>query len=91
MLPSSQIMQLKEELESERVRPEDGVEDAALETLRESASALCEERDQLLEILRSLREEKSQIKTIVEEKEDVVSCRDVQKSFSGLHRDREIT
>lgn len=88
MLPSPQIMQLKEELESERVRTKDGVEDAALETLRASVSALDEERDQLLEILRSLREEKSQIKTVVDEKEDLVRGRFLLKVFvehpSGL-------
>ncbi|XP_034156118.2 centromere-associated protein E isoform X2 [Pangasianodon hypophthalmus] len=70
------IMQLREELESAAAerdellsgRAKDAVEDAALETIQTSVSALCEERDQLLEILQGLREEKNQMSSELEEK-----------------------
>ncbi|MCJ8747829.1 hypothetical protein PDJAM_G00157970 [Pangasius djambal] len=70
------IMQLREELESATAerdellsgRTTSAVEDAALETIQTSVSALCEERDQLLEILQGLREEKNQMSSELEEK-----------------------
>lgn len=68
---SSQIMQLQMELQSataERDLLSEQTQEAALETIRASASTLGEERDQLLEILQGLREEKSQMSTELEEK-----------------------
>lgn len=74
-LMSSQIVQLREELQTAAAerddllsrRTEDGVEDATLETIRASLSSINEERDQLLEILQSLREEKNQMCSELEE------------------------
>lgn len=73
---SSQIMQLREELQfatAERdellsARTQHAVDDSALETMRASVSALSEERDQLLEILQGLRGEKNQMSRELEEK-----------------------
>ncbi|XP_027012210.2 centromere-associated protein E isoform X2 [Tachysurus fulvidraco] len=70
------IVQLREELQTAAAerddllsrRTEDGVEDATLETIRASLSSLNEERDQLLEILQSLREEKNQMCSELEER-----------------------
>ncbi|XP_062866436.1 centromere-associated protein E isoform X2 [Trichomycterus rosablanca] len=75
-----QIMQLSEELQSAStqrddilgVEGKDDVENAALETIQASMSSLGEERDQLLEVLQGLRDEKSQMKSDLEEKDDMV-------------------
>lgn len=40
--------------------------------MRANVSSLAEERQQLLDVLQGLREEKSQMKNILEEKEDMV-------------------
>ncbi|KAK2817883.1 hypothetical protein Q7C36_021816 [Tachysurus vachellii] len=70
------IVQLREELQTAAAErddllnriTEDAVEDATLETVRASLSSLNEERDQLLEILQSLREEKNQMCSELEER-----------------------
>lgn len=75
-LTSSQIVQLREELQStatERYKllsrkTEDTVEDASLEMIRSSLSSVSEERDQLVEILQALREEKNQMCNELKEK-----------------------
>lgn len=61
---SSQIMQLQMELQSERGVLSERTQD----TISVSVSALGEERDQLLELLQGLREEKSRMSTELEEK-----------------------
>ncbi|KAF5902614.1 centromere-associated protein E, partial [Clarias magur] len=67
------ITQLRQELESATAkRTKDTVEDSALETMRANVSALNEERDQLLETLQGVREEKNQMKALLEEKEDMI-------------------
>ncbi|KAM9454725.1 centromere-associated protein E [Clarias gariepinus] len=67
------ITQLRQELESAAAeRTKDAVEDAALETMRANVSALSEERDQLLETLQGVREEKNQMKNLLEEQEDMI-------------------
>ncbi|XP_058236857.1 centromere-associated protein E [Hemibagrus wyckioides] len=70
------IVQLREELHSTATErdellsrsTEDTVEDASLEMIRSSLSSLSEERDQLVEILQGLREEKNQMCNELEEK-----------------------
>lgn len=72
MVMSSQIVQLQEELQS-AIAERDGLLrertlDAGSETIRASVSALGEERDQLLEMVQGLREEKDQMSAELEEK-----------------------
>ncbi|KAK3511021.1 hypothetical protein QTP70_029023 [Hemibagrus guttatus] len=70
------IVQLQEELQSTATerdellsrRTKDTVEDASLEMIRGSLSSLNEERDQLVEILQGLREDKNQMCNELEEK-----------------------
>lgn len=68
-------MQLRGELESstaESVGATDAAEEAELEMVRPSVSAISEERDQLLELLQGLREEKNQMRSQLEEKNRAV-------------------
>ncbi|XP_072512902.1 centromere-associated protein E [Salminus brasiliensis] len=74
------IVQLREELQSTSAerdellcpRTKDCVEDIGLEMVQANVTALSEERDQLLEILQGLREEKNQMKSDLEEKDEMM-------------------
>lgn len=69
-------MQLRGELESataESVGATDAAEEAELEMVRPNVSTLSEERDQLLELLQDLREEKNQMSSQLEEKNHAVN------------------
>ncbi|XP_053471518.1 centromere-associated protein E isoform X3 [Ictalurus furcatus] len=66
------IIQLREEREvttaDRDAETKDSAVDAALETIQARVSTLSEERDQLLEILQGLREEKNQMSSELEDK-----------------------
>ncbi|KAF4075058.1 hypothetical protein AMELA_G00230190 [Ameiurus melas] len=59
---------LREELKVTTADRDTATNDAALEMIQASVSALSEERDQLLEILQGLREEKDQMSSELEDK-----------------------
>ncbi|KAI4891029.1 hypothetical protein NFI96_013890, partial [Prochilodus magdalenae] len=89
------IMQLKEELQSISAekdqllcpRAADGVQNAALEMVQANVAALTEERDQLLEILQGLREEKNQIKADLEEKDEMLMQLREELQFTSAEKD----
>lgn len=71
-----QVKQLKEDVQSVCVDGDHGAPEKALELelerMQTSIGCLTEERDQLQEILQGLREEKSQLKGELEEKDELV-------------------
>ncbi|XP_037399048.1 centromere-associated protein E isoform X2 [Pygocentrus nattereri] len=89
------IMQLREELQSasaERdqflcLRTKDDMEDTALKMIEANVAALTEERDQLLEILQGLREEKNQMKTDLEEKDGMLMQLREELHFTSAEKD----
>ncbi|XP_017313628.1 centromere-associated protein E isoform X3 [Ictalurus punctatus] len=79
-----QVKQLKEDLQSacserDKIESEKALE-SELERMQTSISSLTEERDQLQEILQGLREEKSQLKRELEEKDELIICFQSQSS-----------
>ncbi|KAL7845850.1 hypothetical protein AOLI_G00240420 [Acnodon oligacanthus] len=90
------IMQLREELKSASTerdqllcsRSKDDMEDTALEMIQANVAALTEERDQLLEILQGLREEKNQMKTDLEEKDGMLMQLREELHFTSAEKDR---
>lgn len=71
-----QVRQLEEDLRSACAERDSLVSekapDSELESMQTNISSLTEERDQLQEILQGLREENSQLKSELEEKDELV-------------------
>ncbi|KAL6481452.1 hypothetical protein MHYP_G00095320 [Metynnis hypsauchen] len=89
------IMQLQEELQSASAerdqllcpRTKDDMEDTALEMIQANVAALTEERDQLLEMMQGLREEKNQMKTDLEEKDGMLMQLREELHFTSAEKD----